>query len=74
MNCPSTALMLYSPLADQVDMLSWIAWGLIVWNVLLTGFVQYVAFYAKRKVDDATYRFADALQRSLLDSRKEAAK
>lgn len=74
MNCPSTALMLYSPLADQVNMLTWVMWALVIWNTLLTGLVLYVAFYAKHKVDDATYRFADALQRSLLDSRKEAAK
>lgn len=74
MNCPNTALMLYSPLAGQVDMLTWTVWALVIWNTLLTGLVLYIAFYAKRRVDDATYRFADALRRSLLDGRKEAAK
>jgi hypothetical protein len=74
MNCPNTALMLYSPLAGQVDMLTWTVWALVVWNTLLTGLVLYIAFYAKHKVEDATCGFAAALQESLLSNRKEAVK
>ena len=73
MNCPDTALMLYSPLAGQVDALTWTVWALVIWNTLLTGLALYVAFYAKHKVDDATCRFAEALQESLL-SRKGVAR
>lgn len=71
MNCtPDTALVLYTPLAEQVDMLAWMVWALVMWNTGLTGLVLYVAFYAKHKIDSATFEFADALQRSLL-GRKE---
>lgn len=74
MNCPNTALMLYSPLADQVDMLAWVVWALVIWNTLLTGLMLYVAFYAKHKVEDATCGFAAALQESLLSNKKEVTK
>lgn len=68
-----TALMLYSPLAERVDTLTWLVWALIIWSTILTVLALYVAFYAKHEVDHATFKFADALQRSLLGSKSPSA-
>ena len=66
MTCSNTALVL--ALSSQLDKLSHIVWGLVGWSVIVTLLLVYVAFYAKHKVDETTFRFADALQRTLLGS------
>lgn len=72
MNCsPDTALVLYPPLAEQVTVITWLVWALMIWNTVLTGLAFYVAFYAKHEIDRATFKFADALQRTLIDRKKE---
>ena len=70
MNCPDTASILYSPLANRVAALTWMVWALVIWNALLTGLALYAASCAKRKVDDTAREFAGALQRSLLGGKE----
>lgn len=70
---PSNAAPTLYSLAEQVDTLTWIVWALVIWSTILTVLALYVAFYAKHEVDHATFKFTDALQRSLLGSKSSSA-